>query len=298
MNNTRQEYIKRINAVLQYIEANLDNNLSTEILAGVAMFSPFHFHRIFSTIVGETLNDYIVRKRIERIASILLVGTSDTLSDLAFRYGFNSANTFSKTFKKFYGISPTEFSKKKPDTFSKIGIELITPEKYLCIVNNIKNWMKMNAKVEIRELPEMKLAGITTFGDFEKTNQNYLRLFKWANDNKLIEGKEVKVVTIYYDNPHVSGMGKTRHAECITINKEFTAIGDIAPITNPKGKYVVGRFEISPGPEFGKAWEGMYSWVIENGHKFRDGGYMEIFHNDCRQHPEQKFIVDICLPIV
>lgn len=156
----------------------------------------------------------------------------------------------------------------------------------------------MNAKVEIKELPEMKLAGINTFGNFEQTNKNYLRLFKWANENGLIEGKEVKVVTIYYDNPHVTtGMKKVRHAECITVDKDIKVTEDITPIVNPKGKYAIGRFEIPPGEEFKKAWEGMYSIVIENNYKFRDGGYMEIFHNDYRDHPEKKFIVDICIPV-
>ncbi|MDU1904689.1 MAG: AraC family transcriptional regulator [Dysgonomonas sp.] len=296
--NTYCEYIKRINKILYFIEDNLDGDLSLKTLSQVAAFSQFHFHRIFSTMVGESLNDYVVRKRIERIASILLVGTDDNLTDIAYRYGFSSVNTFSKTFKKFYGISPTIFSRKKPEIFSKIGIELVTDEKYFCIANHLKKWMDMNAKVEIKELPEMKLAGITTFGNFEQTNKNYLRLFKWANDNGLIEGKEVKVITIYYDNPHVTAsMEKVRHAECITVDDRIKAVGDITPVINPKGRYAVGRFEIPPGDEFKKAWEGMYSAVIENDYKFRDGGYMEIFHNDCRDHPEKKFIVDICIPI-
>ncbi|MDR2948760.1 MAG: AraC family transcriptional regulator [Prevotella sp.] len=298
VNDTYLEYIKRINNVLYFIEDNLDGDLSLKTLSQIAAFSQFHFHRIFSTIVGESLNDYIVRKRVERIASILLVGTDEKLTNIAYKYGFNSVNTFSKTFKKLYGISPTEFNKNKPEIFSKIGIKLVTDEKYFCIANHLKKWIDMNAKVEIKELPEMKLAGITTFGNFELTNKNYLKLFKWADENKLIEGREVKVVTIYYDNPHVTTtMEKVRHAECISIDTEIRAVGDIVPIINPKGKYAVGRFEIRPGDEFQKAWEGMYSTVIEKNYKFRDGGYMEIFHNDCRNHPEKKFIVDICIPI-
>lgn len=298
INRTRQEYIKRVNLVLQFIENNLDSQLSLKTLSHIAMFSPFHFHRIFSTMTGETLNDYIIRKRIERIASILLEGTKVKLTDLAFKYGFNSPNTLSKTFKKFYGVTPTEFSKKRPETFSKIGIELVTTEKYFCIVNNIKKWMDMNANVALRVLPEMKLAGITSFGDFENTGKNYLKLFKWANEHELIEGKEVKVVTTYYDNPHVSGTERARHAECITVDKDITAFEDIGPVINTGGKYIVGRFEIPPGHEsFENAWNGMHTWVIENNYKYRDGSYMEVFHNDCRDHPEKKFIVDICIPV-
>jgi len=55
----RVEYTARINRVIDYVEANIDKDLSLEELAEVAHFSPFHFHRIFSAMVGETLNGFI-----------------------------------------------------------------------------------------------------------------------------------------------------------------------------------------------------------------------------------------------
>ena len=70
MNNdiTKDEYTARINRVLDYIEANIDTALSLETLAGVAHFSPFHFHRIFKAMTGETLNRFIQRIRVEKAA--------------------------------------------------------------------------------------------------------------------------------------------------------------------------------------------------------------------------------------
>jgi AraC-like DNA-binding protein len=52
----RQEYVGRVNRVIDYIEENIDTELTLETLAKVASFSRFHFHRIFSALVGETLN--------------------------------------------------------------------------------------------------------------------------------------------------------------------------------------------------------------------------------------------------
>ena len=72
MNRYQKEYIYRINRVIDFIEANIDKELTLEKLSEVANFSPFHFHRIFSAFTGETLNGFIKRKRIERAASILL----------------------------------------------------------------------------------------------------------------------------------------------------------------------------------------------------------------------------------
>lgn len=120
---------------IDFIEKNLDKELCLNFLARKAFFSPFHFHRTFLLITGETLNALITRKRIEKIAALLLVGNDLPLNQLAFSYGFNSANSFSRAFKKFYGVSPTKFK----ENFSKIGIEVLTYEKYICCIQQIKN---------------------------------------------------------------------------------------------------------------------------------------------------------------
>jgi len=72
MNKYQKEYIHRINRVIDYIEKNLDQDLGLEKLSEVAHFSPFHFHRIFSAFMGETLNGFIRRIRVEKAASMLL----------------------------------------------------------------------------------------------------------------------------------------------------------------------------------------------------------------------------------
>ena len=68
---SRPIYIERVNAVIDYIETHLADDLSLAALAAVAHFSPYHFHRVFSTLVGETLSRFISRLRIERAATLL-----------------------------------------------------------------------------------------------------------------------------------------------------------------------------------------------------------------------------------
>ena len=264
-------------------------------LSQKAFFSSFHFHRIFSAIVGETLNSLIVRKRIERIASIIAVGSNEPFVDLAYKYGFNSASSFSRAFKKFYGISPTEF-KKRGINYSKIGKGAITYGQYICSINNILNWMNMNAQIEIKELPEIKLVGIMHIGKPDKIENTYERLFTWAFGKGITNSPNLKAVTIYHDNPRITEMSKVRQSACITIEGDFSVDGDINKIVIQKGKFAVGHFEITP-VAFQKAWESMCVWVMEHAHTFRDSDYFEMYYNDYRTHPEQKFIVDICIPI-
>ena len=84
----REEYTSRINRVIDYIEKNTDKGLSLESLAKVAIFSPFHFHRIFRAMVGETLNQFIQRIRIEKAAAQLIVNPKKSITEIAFDCGF------------------------------------------------------------------------------------------------------------------------------------------------------------------------------------------------------------------
>ncbi len=295
-NKTRLEYVKRINLVLDFIEKNLEMDLSLESLSKKAHYSSFHFHRVFSIIIGENLNKYVNRKRIERIASILLMDSNKTIKELAYIYGFKSESSFSRTFKKYYGISPTRFKSEGKNTLSKIGIESFTTEKYICSIDNIKKWIEMNAQIIVTELQEIKLAGIMHIGEFDKIGDMYQRLMEWGHKSEVIDITNFKAITIYHDNPNVTQNSKVRHSACITINKDIEAEGEIRQVTIQKGIYVVGRFEII-GEEISKAWKNICIWIIENGYEFRDGDFFEIYHNDHKTHPEQKFILDICIPL-
>ncbi len=295
-NETRRAYIQRIHAVLDFVERNLAADLSLEQLSGVAHYSPYHFHRVFSTMIGESLNGYVNRKRIERIASILLVGTDRPIKELAYSYGFNSENSFSRTFKKYYGISPSRFKSEGKTILSKIGIEPFTIEKYICRIDNIQKWIEMNAQITVKELPEIKLAGIMHIGEFEKIGKMYERLMAWGAKNEVLPDSDFKAITIYHDNPGVTQSNRMRYSTCVTINRKIEADGEIRPLVIQKGNYAVGHF-VMDAHDFPKAWESMHVWVLENDLSFRDGDYFEVYLNDHQSHPEQKFVVDICIPI-
>ncbi len=94
---TKTEYIARINRVIDYIEKNVDKDLSLEVLAGVACFSSFHFHRIFKAIVGETLNQFINRIRLEKSATQLMSNPNKTITDIAFDCGFSGSASFARS---------------------------------------------------------------------------------------------------------------------------------------------------------------------------------------------------------
>lgn len=105
----RQEYISRINRVIDYIEDNIDSQLNLEILSRVANFSRFHFHRMFSAFMGETLNSFIKRLRVEKAASILIDNPKYSITEIAFNCGFSSSAAFSRAFKEYLNMSASYF---------------------------------------------------------------------------------------------------------------------------------------------------------------------------------------------
>jgi len=294
--DVEQEYIKRIQQVLDFIEENLDAKLSLELLSQKAHYSAYHFHRLFATVVDENLNEYINRKRIERIASIILVDSKRPIKELAFTYGFNSDSSFSRSFKKYYGVSPTQFKTKGKEILSKIGIEVFSTEKYICSIDNLKKWIDMNAQITVKELQEIPLAGIMHIGEFEKIGGFYQQLIEWGHKKEVLSTSNFRAITMYHDNPNVTQLSKVRYSACVTIDKPIKAEGKIRPLSIQKGVYAVGNFILNTD-EFPKAWKNLSMWVLENDCEFRDGTYFEVYLNDHKTHPEQKFIIEICIPI-
>src|SRR5438128_11932323 len=104
--NSAAIYQKRINRVIDHINNHLTETLSIEMLARLAYFSPFHFHRIFRSLVGEPLHAFVQRLRLEKAVTQMLYGPSTTLTKIALQSGFASSSDFSRTFKEKYGFSP------------------------------------------------------------------------------------------------------------------------------------------------------------------------------------------------
>lgn len=96
-------YHKRLEKVLRHIEANLHEPPSLEKLSKVACLSPFHFHRIFTAMVGETVAAYVRRLVLQRAAYYLSYNReTPSITELALNSGYESADAFSRAFRSFF----------------------------------------------------------------------------------------------------------------------------------------------------------------------------------------------------
>lgn len=112
-NKTQIEYYRRLQIALDFIESNIDRSIQLDDVARASHFSSFHFHRIFHAIVGETVNDYVSRKKMEKAVNRLAYYPTMKVTEIAHIGGFSSSANFSKAFKLYFGMSPTELRKVK-----------------------------------------------------------------------------------------------------------------------------------------------------------------------------------------
>jgi len=276
-----KENIARLNTAITFIEENLSEKLTLEIVAEKAHFSPFHFHRLFKIIVGETVNNFINRKRIEKAAAYLLHQKEKNSTEIAEKVGFSNLSSFSKSFKKFYGISPNKFKEESPDKYSKIskieskiGKVTITFEQYICNINNALNWLKLKTNPEIKKVPRLDLATISHKGKMEAIGSVYNKLVKWATPKGLIN-EQTRMVTIYHDSPKITDPNNLRMSACIVLNDPIELDGEVnLKILSPT-KCIVSRLEITPF-EFQQAWESSFAFMIENGYKKSELGNLHL----------------------
>ena len=94
------------NRAIELIDEDLTSPINVEDLARVALTSEYHFRRMFASLAGLPVSEYIRRRRLSAATAEILAGS--TVIDVAVRYGYGSAEAFTRAFKTFHGLTPTE----------------------------------------------------------------------------------------------------------------------------------------------------------------------------------------------
>lgn len=296
-----EEIISRINEVIDHIERHIGDKHKLDELAGIAHLSKFHFHRTFKIITQETPNEYINRKRVERIASLLVHNPGETISDLSFRYGFQNLSHFSRTFKKRYGFSASELVKGDGRVLagsfenSKIGKTGLLYSSYLREVENLKKWADTNAEIQMRPLPEIKLAYVRHWGSPYAIHQAFDKLLEWCEnvDEKNI-GNDFYI--LFHDNPNLTDEYKIQQSASVEIKGKIDPKYKISMLTIPPQQYLIGNFLLKED-EFEKAWNTMVVWLNDKNLRSGDGYRFERFSQSDLLNKVSPYRVQIAIPI-
>lgn len=105
-------YIEPVFKALEFLEDNLQNEITLADAAAAVFYSLFHFCRCFNAAAHCTPYDYLIKRRLSRAAAQLL-DTDKKIIDIAYDYRFNNPETFSRAFKRMFGIQPKQYRKNK-----------------------------------------------------------------------------------------------------------------------------------------------------------------------------------------
>ncbi|KRF07128.1 AraC family transcriptional regulator [Paenibacillus sp. Soil766] len=101
------DLLKNMNSALKYVEDNLTDTIDTNEVARIALCSEYHFKRMFSFLAGIPLSEYIRRRRLS-LAAFELRDSNVKVIDIAIKYGYNSPDSFTRSFQHLHGITPSE----------------------------------------------------------------------------------------------------------------------------------------------------------------------------------------------
>ncbi|MCF6325374.1 MAG: AraC family transcriptional regulator [Gammaproteobacteria bacterium] len=296
LNKTQTEYARRINNALVFIEQHLDETIRLDDVAKISYFSAYHFHRIFHGWIGETVNEYISRKRMERSATRLVCKPELTITAVAEMGGFSSSANFAKAFKLYFGVTPSELrnpvnneKSKIGKLYSKYGKAFNPKDLYSQFVTNSRVFdpdklKELLMKIKVKEMEAQKIACLSSPNGYvlDSVFSTWEKILHWA-ENKGVDTHIDKRFALCHDNPSITPEKKCRYDAAIVIEPGLEVTSPYVCSSIPAGKYAVAYFKAEASKINNFMTELCSVWFPDSG--FEPDNYPPMFNylNDARK---------------
>jgi AraC family transcriptional regulator len=291
----RLEYEKRVNRVIDHVRDHLAEDLPLERLARVALFSPFHFHRVFRTVTGETLSVFVQRQRLERAATSLIHHPDQSVLAVALDHGFVSAAGFARAFRAHFGMSATAWRAGGARRWSKRGKALRKPGK----AQPRGRGHGLRMRVLIQDLPAYRVAYMRHVGPYGAGGipALWIRFRKWMRTRGLSEADCVRI-GIGHDDAWVTPPEKCRYDACVVVPPDFASDRLVNLTDLPGGRYALSRYT-GTARRITHAWDTLYrSWLPGSGYEPDDRSCLELYRGSPQTGDRAgTFRADLCLPV-
>lgn len=280
--STREEYLKRVNVVVDYINNHLDEELDLQKLAEMSNLSTYHFHRIMKAFLGETLGAYIIRVRLETAVRLLRY-TDLPVEQIAYSVGYEMPSSLSKSFKQFYDITPQEYRNNKNFVIMK-PVQL-NPD--------LKLKSPKVIELETKKAIYIRLNGAYSDLDFCGA---WGRLWAYVKEQKLFSAG-IEHISIYHDDPKVTTSEKLRTDVCLVLPKPAEPKGEIGVKEIAGGRYAVFLYQ-GPYTNLGIVYDTIFAqWLPGSGYELRNAPLFEKYVNDPSRTEEAKLKTEIYIPL-
>lgn len=274
------DYRAQLLRVTTHIHDHLAAPLDLAELAVVADLSPFHWHRIYQALTGETAAATVRRLRLHR-ASGYLAQTSLSVTEIARRCGYPNAQSFTRAFRQFFGQAPQTWRLTRTEALPWRSAEAAQPG----------GW-----PVEIRPVPAVELAGIDHRGSYMRIG----KAFETAQIHVAALGlmrPETRWLAQYLDDPLAYPEAQLRSRAGLSVPAGTT----IAP---PLQRFCLGGTPCAvlryrgPYPNMREAYQWLYgTWLLASGHALADQPVFEEYLNSPRDTAPADLLTDIFLPL-
>jgi AraC family transcriptional regulator len=282
--------------VLVHIQQNLDGPLPLDRLAALACLSPYHFHHVFTGMVGESLASHIRRLRLERAASRLKL-TRVPVVQIALDAGFDSHEAFSRAFRSNFNSSPTEFRyrhNRATRITARSGIHYGGDSKFKDFRAIRTGAKTMN--VTIKQLKPMRVAFMRHTGPYSEVGETWQKLLMYLGKEGLL-GSGTLFIGICHDDPAVTAPEKVRYDACVTQDSGFKPQDEIGVQTIPGGDYAV-MTHLGPYDKLAESYARLLGqWLPRGNRMLRSTPCFEEYLNSPESTDPEDLITDLHAPL-
>jgi AraC family transcriptional regulator len=259
------DYVERVNRAIDHVVRNLDRPLRLQEVAAAGLFSPFHFHRVFRGVVGETVAAFVKRLRLERALHLLSHGRRRSLTEIAMACGFASSSDFTRSFKQRYGTPPSAFdldewrARRREDLVA--ATRSVERGARLARVPPGRNPDRF--RVRLRHLPARTVAYIRVLRPYRGTAvvDATRRLVAWAEARGLADGQWLGY---QWEDPEVVPLDACRFDVAVVVDRVVPE-GEVGRFAFPA--MTVAEVDVRGGADLElRALEWLYgSWLPSSG---------------------------------
>jgi AraC family transcriptional regulator len=273
-------YEERLERVTSYIYDHLDDELDLQRLSEVACLSPYHWHRIYHAMLGETAFDTVKRLRLQR-ASAQLAHTTMPIAEIAKRANYASLPSFTRSFKAAFGMPPARFRGSGSHRRFEAGSQEQGAESY---------------DVEVTGLPALTLACVAHAGPYLEIGRAFDRLFSVAMPRGLVSAS-IRLTGVYIDDPSCVPEAKLRALAGIVVAPGMPVEAPLERSEVKAGRYAVLRHK-GPYADMKAAYRWLFGeWLPGSGEEAADAPVFEEYMNSPRDTRPTDLLTHIHLPL-
>ena len=271
---------QRLRRVIDHVHAHLDEPLDLARLAEIAHLSPYHWHRVYHALYGETLAATVKRLRLHRAAG-WLANTATPVEQIARQSGYPNLQSFTRLFKAVYGLPPARYRAAGQHT------EFVGPARAEPAAAH---------PIEIRIRPAVDVVALDHVGSYMQIGRAFDALFARVAAAGLIR-PGLRMIGRFFDDPSLVAEGALRAEACIAGCADGEVPSPVVRAVWPAAECAV-LVHTGPYASMGAAYRWLFgTWLAESGREPADAPVVEEYLNSPRDTAPADLVTHIHLPL-